>query len=243
MTKMKGLYETMKKTISIILCMAIACSFLLCSTASAAKDEPFTLRNGIQFGDTIEEVKEKEKELTLDGDVIESADVFTLEYKGTIAGAEGEATFYFDKENKTLTDLQYEFTSSDSKEIAQIYNKIKDSCNRKYGDALSLDEGNVFTITGKAIEYAVFSTYLNSQMGNDSDIVDYGEWVVYGEDGNNVKIENVVYYNISNFAGSSYPHYYVVASYHYFTQEELDSILNEKVSSAIAEMNEADSAF
>lgn len=232
----------MKRTLCALLCLVLTFS-MFCSTASAAKDEPFTLRSGIQFGDTIEKVTEKEKELTLDGDVQESADVFTLNYKGVIAGTEGEATFYFDKEKKVLTDLKYEFTSMDSKEIAQIYNKIKESCNRKYGDPLGLENGNIFTITGKALEYAALFTYMNNKMGDDSDIVSYDEWVVYGEDGNNVKIENVIYYDVSNFAGSSYTHYYVLTSYHHFTQDELDSILNEKVSSAIAEMNEADSAF
>lgn len=234
----------MKKLIS--LCLIMVLCLTLCPFAYA---DSFTLRNGIQFGDTIDDVKQKEKDLTLEKED-ESSDSFTLKYTGEIAGMDGTATFYFDKDEKKLTDLKYSIETDNLSEMFDIQRKIKDSCIRQYGDPVVLDEDETtFPIKGKAIDYAAYAVYMNRQLGEKSYIWDYDEWVVFGEDGNNTKIESVSYYDTSNFLGTEYTHCYVDVSYSFFTQDELDAIIKaaaqkemEEAAAAQKEMEEAAAA-
>ena len=222
----------MKKAISFVVCFFMVLSCLGGNIAFAAKEEPFSLRNGIMFGDSKADVKAKEKELSLDVD----GDTY-LKYIGNIVGSDGEAYYAFGEHDK-LNSMRYEFESENSSEMTDLYKTIRDSCTRKYGDALDLDEGNVFTIRGTAIENAYNKVIVTNYMGGKADF-EYEEWVVYGNDGNNVKIELAI-----SYLAKSYGTYYDVdVSYNSFTQEELDAILNDKASTAIAKMNEADAAF
>ena len=200
------------------------------TSSNLDKEASFTLRNGILFGDTKEDVVAKEKDLSLQKDNTSS-----LTYSGGIAGYLGDATFYFGKHGE-LTDLLYCFDSAKDSEITEIYSTIEGSCIRKYGDALNLGAERVFPIQGKAIKTAQGRVDTAKKGGI---LVKYDEWVVFGDDGNNAKIELALSYEKQLFGKK----YYVDVSYNSFTQEELETILNEKVSTAVEEMNNADAVF
>ncbi len=213
----------MKKALTSCICILLIFTLCFCDVTYAAKEETFSLRNGIVFGDKKADVKEKEKSLSLKDD-----EETQLHYKGDIAGYVGDAYYRFNGENGELTELYYAFDASTKAQMNEIFNLIESSCSRQYGDALDSEWWKLYPITdgkgGGAIKLAFriidAQKMLNGAKSHDAN---YMEWVVYGEDGNNVKIELIEYsYDLSYGASC-----HVGVSYTCFTQAELDAIKNE----------------
>ena len=190
----------MKIRLSTIFCVAIVFCAFFHSLAYAVIDSQFPLRSGIHFGDTVEEVKEKEQGLKL-----KEEKNSTLKYRGLIAGYDGDATFYFDKDEK-LTDLTDHYLFFDADEVAKIYVDIKNLCSEEHGAPLT-EEKKPFKIMGKTLELAVLTVTLSREAEMKSDIVTYDEWVVFTDEGM-IKIEEVLYY-----IGQAY---YVDIGFHYY---------------------------
>ena len=209
----------MKRFISIILFIAISLSII---TATA---EGFTLRNGITFGDSMEDVKGKEtiEIAEIDEELGEKDADKDYPYsittkKDTVAGISGSIIKYrFDKDKK-LREVKYEFASSTSKEVIDNnYESVNSGLVRKYGSPLGYSNGKSFIVTGSAIDGAVLGYELMKLMGGIGDMRDYDEWVVYLDD-YNVKIEQVCYYYGSSYSDMHYSH---DVSYTYFTDDML----------------------
>lgn len=214
----------MKKTISLLLCLIL---FLSLSCSCFAEEE-FTLRNGIKFGDTMEDILAKEKTLTRKS---ESSNWF----KGKIAGySNAECGFYFDGDGK-LKSMDYSFsdscTSRDS--TNDVYKKLYQSLVRQYGKPKGNTGGSVELITSPAIErMAMWVYFLGALDKCAGDYYDYDEWIV-DTDSYHVKIDLISYY----YRDSDYEYsYFVDLSYHMYTNEEFMEALNEKVT----EQNEVD---
>ena len=207
----------MKRLVSVLVSLVLMVSCF--SSALAAED--FTLRSGIKFGDTMEEVLAKEKTLTRDSeDDYEGMSIYW--YEGKIAGySDARRTFSFDDDGK-LNDMEYSFntnicTSKD--ETNSVYKKLYDSLKRQYGNSLGNTGGTTHLITGSAIDSFVRITYLIGNAG----YVDYDEWVVDCND-YHVKIDIISYYAIINYTYR----YNVALSYHFFTDEEYAAAVCEK---------------
>ena len=132
----------MKRLISAVLCIALLLS--CCSVACA--DSDFKLRNGILFGDTIDDIVAKETTLTRNSDTSNS-------FTGKIAGYSGaECTFGFDDDGKLIT-MNYHFPSSicTSRDMMNdVYKTIYQSLNRQYGSPLGNVGGSCHLILGPA---------------------------------------------------------------------------------------------
>ena len=209
----------MKKIISLLLI-----SIILGNCAVSFAEEEFQLRNGIQFGDTLEEVKQKET-LTIQSSSADKTN--NVWFDGTIAGMKGSVRYDFDEETGKLTDMMYDFDStSDRDSIDNNYSTLQKSLTRKYGNPIGNTGGNLELITGPAIENAAMAIALYRYLlSGGGDFRDYDEWIVKSN-GYNVKIDLVCYY----VRDKSYDYtYYNVVSYHYYTDEDYLNAIQEKI--------------
>lgn len=205
----------MKKVISFTIAIVM---ISLCLIGSA---ESFSLRNDIQFGDKIEQVKEKEK-LNLDTDKGTS-----LTYSGTVASYNGSIDYYFDESTGGLTDMLYEYNDFDnsSTSIDSIYNSLKDGIIRKYGSSLGFSGGTTHSITGKAFEDSLGMIFVTTSFfRKKADLIDYEEWFIVGENGA-VKIDLVKYYFVNSLDEKQYN---VLLSYHFASNEDIASLIQQK---------------
>lgn len=204
-----------------MICLIVMVSMLFSQFALA---EEFSLRNGIVFGDTLDEVKQKET-LPIESSSEDKTD--KVWFEGTIAGMEGSVRFDFDEETGKLTDMLYSFDSkSDRDFIDSDYSTLYKSLNRKYGTPLGNTSGSLYIITGPAIENAatIIALYKYLLEGT-GDFRDYDEWVVEA-DGYKVKIDLVSYY----VRDSDYKYsYYNAVSYHYFTDDDYTAAIEGKL--------------
>ena len=222
----------MKRLISIIV------AILLVISSSTAMADEFTLRNGIAFGDSMEDVLTKE---TLEVDTIEdgseedssastedddSEDEVAYPYYfttclGAVAGIDDSYIKYNFDANKTLREVIYYFESYSSKDFSDSdYEKINDALIRKYGSPLGYSNGDCYIFMGAAIESAAITAYLFSDLLDAyGDLRDYDEWDVDTGD-YHVKIEQAQYYCGSSYSEITYRH---MMSYTYFTDDELQA--------------------
>lgn len=228
----------MKKIISLILVG------ILMMLAISANAESFSLRNGICFGDTMDEVLEKEtfaideiddgtsdEEADVsDGDEDEDEDEGKYPYyietaKGTVAGISSSYVKYKFDQDKTLREVIYYFSNNSSKDSSDSdYESVYEGLVRKYGSPLGYSNGSCYIVTGAAIEGAVLSAYLFEMIGGYGDIRDYDEWDIdTGE--HHVKIELAQYYYGSSYSSLTYANQ---MSYTYFTDDDLTAAMAEK---------------
>ena len=232
----------MKKVEKLLVLVLISC--LLTSSyittpvfAETASDEEssFSLRNGIMFGDTLEDIKSKEtfvineKKSFYGEDDDKSAMVVTEEV--TISGYDGYITFLFDKEGK-LNEMGYTFSKISNQDNTNRYDVLKSSLSRKYGDPLDINDGFYFPINTVLF-------YLHgviSQEYNSGEIQDYDEWVVDINKKEHVKID---LFSVSDKGGyNSKTTYETNIAYKYYTDEELaEAVQSQK--EALKEEQEA----
>ena len=218
-----------------IFILCLVCTLLFSSFASA---EEFTLRNGIKFGDTMEEVKNKETlEIDKFVDKIDTSENDTssddeTKYpysittkKGTLAGISDSYIYYqFDAE-KTLRNVDYCFKSSSYKDfVDNDYDNVNQGLRRKYGSPLGYSGGSMYIFSGTAITFAALIAYLYDYIDGYGDLRDYDEWVV-DADGYHVKIEQVEYYYGSSYSSLTYGYR---MSYTYFTDDDLKNAQDSK---------------
>ena len=211
-----------------LVCMVILVVICFSLTSVSYADEGFKLRNGITFGDTIDDIIAKETTLTRTGDD-------SNWFKGKIAGYNNaECGFYFD-DNGKLKSMDYDFSAScSSRETTNdVYKKLYQSLVRQYGKAKGNTGGSVELITGPAIErMGVWVYLLGSLEKNAGDYYDYDEWIVDTEN-YHVKIDLISYY----YRDSDYEYsYFVDLSYHMYTDDEYWAKIEEKRT----EQNEVD---
>ncbi len=206
------------KRLKRLLCVLLALSCM----SFALADDDFTLRSGIKFGDTMDDILAKETTLVRK---TEDSRTFT----GKVAGYDDVGCiFSFDDDGK-LIDMFYTFinvcTSKDT--TNDIYKKLYQSLVRQYGTPLGNTNGSCHLITGKAMERMVLCVYLVSSMnGCTGNYMDYDEWIVEA-DGYHVKIDLISYYG----RDATYKYqYFLDLSYHYFTDADVEEARNEKQS-------------
>lgn len=208
------------KRLKRLLCVLLALSCM----SFALADDDFTLRSGIKFGDTMEDILAKETTL------VRTTDESNFTFTGKIAGYDDAGCiFYFDDDGK-LIDMDYTFinlcTSKDT--TNDVYKKLYQSLVRQYGSPLGNTNGSCNLITGKAMENMALWVYffvplMDNFAGN---YIDYDEWIVEA-DGYSVKIDLISYY----VRDATYKYqYFLDLSYHYFTDADVEEARNEKQS-------------
>ena len=206
----------MKKIFCTMLCLILTLS---CFPVAHAADD-FTLRNGILFGDTMEDILSKETTLVRESD---DSNFF----KGKIAGYSNAAcSFTFDNAGG-LAEMTYTFddscTSKDT--MNEVYDTLYQSLKRQYGTPLGNTGGSCHLITGNALfRMALYVYLLGGSDGYSGSYADYDEWVV-DCNGYHVKIDLASYY----YRNKDYKYsYFCDVSYHYFTDADLEAARTEK---------------
>lgn len=213
----------MKKIVSLIL---VGMLLLLCCTATA---EEFTLRNGIQFGDSMDDVLAKET-LAIEKTYDAAAEGEEAEYpytittvNDTVAGVADSYVLYEFDANKTLREMVYVLGGDKPKEEAEaeyemLYQELVNQC----GTALGYKDGRCYIINCDALNTAVWITSMYTSMGLIGDVRSYDEWVV-DTDEYHVKVELVRY-----CCGSSDVTYTNRVSFTYFTDADLQAVRDAK---------------
>lgn len=208
----------MKKLISLLMCV---CMLLAGLGAAIAEAEDFELRSGIHFGDTIDDIVEKETTLT-------RLNEESNEFQGRISGYDdASCMFIFDDDGK-LEDMKYSFGSGvcySRDRMNDVYLELYRGLVRKYGTAIGNTGGTCELITGSAMDEMALFVYLIGELdGYSSDYTDYDEWIVDTK-GGHVKIDLVSFYlRNSDFEYS----YYVDLSYKFYTDEDFKAAQQEK---------------
>lgn len=162
----------MNRIVSSICIIIILC----CSHAKGyVESERFSIRNGITFGLSIEEVKSiEEKNGNANLLRIDNEDLINYWYLN-IAGYEGCSVDYRFS-NNALYEIDYCF-SADGRNYTQTYalNTVKDlyiSLQKKYGDAGHNGDGIVYSIISDVFGYTVYD-----KTGMHK-LVAYAEWLL-----------------------------------------------------------------
>lgn len=193
----------------MLVCLMIAVLLML-SAASAL--EGFTLRNGVQFGDTIEQIREKETLVLKDPVTRFDFTTFTSltalwTQKGTVAGIDGVEIGYLFDRSKKLAEVQWKLPANESAGTSDSrYSALYNAMVIKYGAPLACSNGTHFAITGIAIDQAY------------GPLRNCAEWVHDCGDGHYVKIE-LVQFNDGERAAQ--PTFSIHVGYTYFTDAQL----------------------
>ncbi len=219
--------------VSVIVLAVLSVSIVLFVTKSRSEQtvaqseqtvatSDFTLRNGIHFGDTKEEVMAKEtipfEEGTHGLKEIAENELWT-EF-GKVAGLSFHINYLFD-ENDKLTEVVWEKLNRTKEESDTDYKQIEDAMTSKYGQPLGFCGGKCYVIVGDA--FIRVNNYIeeNRNLGYDSYYTQYTEWDYKYQEGKHVKIEMMQYYD------GVLPHF--VVGYKFFSSEEIEEKIIEKL--------------
>ena len=188
----------MKKMLSIIMAMLLLWSF----TVAAHAENEFVLRNGIQFGDTKEEVRAKET-IEINEEEGNENQIWTKE--GNVAGFEGVNLLYvFDDEDK-LIEVKWQLPESSYSDTSDsIYSKMKKALSEKYGTPLGYTNGDFYIITTTAVTGAAVFAGTYKLVGKYGDLRDYDEWDYEYQNGQHVKIDLIQFYTGATYNSLQY---------------------------------------
>ena len=226
----------------VALTAAILMTSLFCvvSLAESNTSEPFELRCGIHFGDTAQDVMEKERfEPHLDYNQLYETNDY---YEGELMNFEKAGIYYyFDEDTGELTSIQYLFDpsshpglndgiprfQSDSR-MLQLYDSIKGAVSEKYGPSYNDTYGEESPYKG--------SLRRNWSDQTDVDMKEYAldEWIIETEP-YNVKIELMYQHylidsdlGIAIGGGKAPEMYWIKLTYETFAPEDIDAQTDEK---------------
>lgn len=204
-----------------LFCLLLTVMLTVLSLPSLAED--YTLRNGIQFGETMEQVKTKE---TLGVNANNADETHFETQKGTVAGFDEVSIIYFFDENDGLEEAIWSFSSTSSKETTDNqYEKLENALKNKYGTPLGYSGGDCYIITGKAITGAIGLIEIYKLINGVGDYCKYAEWDYEYSEGNHVKIEIIQYYYGTSYSKREYE---VRVGYKYFSDADFDAAMQEK---------------
>ena len=215
--------------LSIIMAMLLLWSF----TVAAHAENEFVLRNGIQFGDTKEEVRAKET-IEINEEEGNENQIWTKE--GNVAGFEGVNLLYvFDDEDK-LIEVKWQLPESSYSDTSDsIYSKMKKALSEKYGTPLGYTNGDFYIITTTAVTGAAVFAGTYKLVGKYGDLRDYDEWDYEYQNGQHVKIDLIQFYTGATYNSLQYR---VWIGYKHFTDEELNAAKQEKEEQNAAVLND-----
>ncbi len=204
-----------------LFCLLLTVMLIVLSLPSLAED--FTLRNGIQFGETMEQVKAKE---TLGVNANNADETHFETQKGTVAGFDDVSIIYTFDEDNQLNEVIWCLSITTSKDTTDIeYEKLENALKNKYGTPLGYSGGDCYIITGKALTGAISFIGLYKLLDGVGDYCKYAEWDYEYTEGNHVKIEIIQYYFGENYSKRNYQ---VRVGYKYFSDEDLAEAMQEK---------------
>lgn len=200
---------TMKKVITVLLVLSI----IICGIGSAMAED-FSVRNGVKFGMTEEEVLKIEiengtthyesKDL---GTKFHYLDCFQL----SIAGFDKSGIWYiFNKKTNKLDDIEYFFLNT------SVFSELADMLREKYGEPLNSSFTN-----GKVWESP---SYRMSCAVKYPQKLQYYEWIVPFDDC--YTLIDVMYYVEYEYGIVLDPHLFI--TYKYLEKSEVEKLINQQ---------------
>lgn len=206
----------MKKVLSLIIAVTVLsmCIFSICLA------DDFTTHNGVIFGMSKDEVKQKESAggfslETTDADFSRTSGVSVLMGKGKIAGIDPGTVFHVFDRNDELFSTFYMLGMNDSLEQSD-YDSVENALKKKYGDQDKAWLPIAYSIGFEPLNYAL-------QYVTDPSVpADYSSWLIPLDDGN--------YVVISHFAISASLYginlYWHIVGYQVYNSDVISSELN-----------------
>lgn len=172
--------------------VAIIISILVCPMASA---ETFSIRNGITFGMTKEEVKKAENmKVSIDG----KNSYFMSYQKVEIAGIKNSTLEYLFEKNKLIGINMLLNTDAAKLTLEKEYRALSSSLKDKYGKPLGYKNGKTADLTSSYLSAQITTADLDKLLGGKLGYkISYEEWLIPIQDGK-VKIEHVLFTAKSN---------------------------------------------
>ena len=134
----------MRQRISFVFIVAIVILAMVVVEATGEEAEPFSFRNGITFGMSIEEIKEiEEVQNHLDPEKWRTSfeygwTVLTMDEKVRISQYTGEIVYFFN--NDMMQSALYMVTTED---IDEVYQGITKALSSIYGDCEDVDQNQI----------------------------------------------------------------------------------------------------
>lgn len=161
----------MKKMMSLFTAVLLFCCMLLPMSASAATT--VTLRNGIEFGDTMAEVRAKETLAISSSDSTKLETVAGTIYVGSTAIHNVSIVYHFDSYGK-LCDIVWMLPTGNSYAMMDTFGAIYEYHKAIYGSPNSRN----YSVRGKAYNGAVDLVDIYKMCGMYGAIAAYDEWVL-----------------------------------------------------------------
>lgn len=209
----------MKKILMVFL-MVLVLSIIFTSLASA-EEKGFKLRNGIWFGDSMDDVMAKET-LRIQS-VDQDNNRIRTEY-GPVAGIDNVQIIYLFDSSKRLVEVHwspYNYQSKDKADSA--YSDLKNALIRKYGQFLEEQENEDVPIYSRILLIGLSNIKELERLGSyDSSISLYTGWSIDLENEKNMKIDLW-----QTTTKGKYARIELGLSYFQFTDEELEASLQQ----------------
>ena len=201
--------------------------FLSLFSIAFAQQKEFTFRNGIQFGDTMEDVISKETLTLVERKYSQSNDLYLETSKDYSIGTVEHVKIRYDFSNNSLFRISWYMDYSADKSMQDSnYSELKKALISKYGSPLSLGKNqhskqktSMLAGTLDTIEYL----HNTDQEGN---LIYYSEWLFdYGVKDYQLKIDLLEGYQKVVFVGNKY---YVRLCYEILSESQDKIVLQEK---------------
>ena len=161
----------MKKILAFIIAIIMVCSI------ASAMAEDFTIHAGTKFGDTIDEVKEKETLRFFE----KSVDFYNSKYSelvfhGEVAGFEDASIYYYLNTKSKVFDVRYEMMNTYSVTNAEYnkgYRKLYQMLKDKYGTPLDKDSKVYILFQGHYASNVIKESKKNPRGGSITDLVSW----------------------------------------------------------------------
>ena len=216
----------MKRMVCLMLVMLV-----LAGMGIFASADDFQLRNGILFGDSEEEIRNKETLEIGESSSSERDDGTKYIYsdEGMIAGFDDANVNYYFKDNE-MYDMEYEFYT-DKENYKTIYDTLYKNLSKKYGNSIkALDDGHFVKTEAQNMDN-YFILAVAAYGGGIADLSDVDEWVVKCDD-YYVKIE--MRYSYYAFKSSKDLAYTVYVDYMKYTNDDLATVIEQAANDAAA---------
>lgn len=225
---MKISLSRIKQVTILFTAVTLSVALLYSSMITTASAEGFSLRNGIEFGMTVDEIKTLEKANNSPPPSSSTDHTKALYYVNlTIAGVPSSIIHYFFNDGR-LSRIVYIFRhSTDRGAHANVedlykvdYQAINPTLVEKYGQPINtLANGSYYKIQSADLAEILMLLKVSKELINKSArMILCDEWLVQYDD-YNVKIEHY----IANVTGMRH-----AISYEFFSQKELDKLQKER---------------
>ena len=210
-----------KKLSVLLVCLLVLSQFAYAEQKEIISGivEDFTLRNGVKFLMTREEVQDKE-EIPAE---FQKYSVYenNLQIKGGLAGINDAVGYYVFDDESLLQSFEYSFGGgmNNRKNRAQVqveYDSVESALNEKYGGALS----NNSSIRSS---YLIDDIANLDDFGDNFDIISYSERLIKNNSGGYVKIEHWSTYQTIDSDLEIVNHH---VQYTYFADEFVNAIIS-----------------